>query len=194
MADAAATRTRMIADFDAATDHIHVLYYIWLIDGMGIDTAEATHYKGMASSMMRKFNKDTNAIKIIQTPNGSILQRATTEEMTETAHDKRYNEIMAFINRVTNDDKIEQLRVFVDHEMRSRYKQQLELLNLSENDSFHDCMIKLKELNHISERCFTYLDDFRGSLNTPLHNIEERSVEDSRTYADNMMRFIYTEL
>jgi len=153
-----------------------------------------THYKGMASSMMRKFNKDTNAIKIIQTPNGSILQRATTEEMTETAHDKRYNEIMAFINRVTNDDKIEQLRVFVDHEMRSRYKQQLELLNLSENDSFHDCMIKLKELNHISERCFTYLDDFRGSLNTPLHNIEERSVEDSRTYADNMMRFIYTEL
>lgn len=41
MADAAATRTRMIADFDAATDHIHVLYYIWLIDGMGIDTSEA---------------------------------------------------------------------------------------------------------------------------------------------------------
>ncbi|WP_350562177.1 cardiolipin synthase [Psychrobacter sp. CAL346-MNA-CIBAN-0220] len=41
MADAAETRARMIADFDAATDHIHVLYYIWLIDGMGIDTAQA---------------------------------------------------------------------------------------------------------------------------------------------------------
>lgn len=41
MADAADTRQRMIADFDAATDHIHVLYYIWLIDGMGIDTAQA---------------------------------------------------------------------------------------------------------------------------------------------------------
>lgn len=41
MADAADTRTRIIADFDAATDHIHVLYYIWLIDGMGIDTAKA---------------------------------------------------------------------------------------------------------------------------------------------------------
>ena len=35
MADAAETRSRMIADFDAATDHIHVLYYIWLVDGMG---------------------------------------------------------------------------------------------------------------------------------------------------------------
>lgn len=41
MANAADTRARMIADFDAATDHIHVLYYIWLIDGMGIDTAQA---------------------------------------------------------------------------------------------------------------------------------------------------------
>ena len=41
MADAADTQARMIADFDAATDHIHVLYYIWLIDGMGIDTAQA---------------------------------------------------------------------------------------------------------------------------------------------------------
>lgn len=41
MADAAETQARMIADFDAATDHIHVLYYIWLIDGMGIDTAQA---------------------------------------------------------------------------------------------------------------------------------------------------------
>ena len=41
MADAAETRARMIADFDAATNHIHVLYYIWLLDGMGTDTAQA---------------------------------------------------------------------------------------------------------------------------------------------------------
>nr|WP_264752947.1 phospholipase D-like domain-containing protein [Psychrobacter sp. ENNN9_III] len=41
MKDAADTRQRMIADFDAATDHIHVLYYIWRIDGMGVDTAKA---------------------------------------------------------------------------------------------------------------------------------------------------------
>lgn len=41
MADADETRRRMIADFDAATEQIHVLYYIWLVDGMGIDTAQA---------------------------------------------------------------------------------------------------------------------------------------------------------
>ncbi len=41
MSNAAETHRRMIADFDAASDHIHVLYYIWLVDGMGIDTAQA---------------------------------------------------------------------------------------------------------------------------------------------------------
>lgn len=41
MASADETRARLIADFDAATDHIHVLYYIWLLDGMGLDTAQA---------------------------------------------------------------------------------------------------------------------------------------------------------
>ena len=41
MADGDATRARMVADIDAATDHVHVLYYIWLGDNMGTDIAEA---------------------------------------------------------------------------------------------------------------------------------------------------------
>ncbi len=41
MADGNATRTRMVADIDAATDHVHVLYYIWLADNTGTDLAEA---------------------------------------------------------------------------------------------------------------------------------------------------------
>ena len=41
MADADLTRQRMIADIDAATDHVHVLYYIWLDDQTGTGLAEA---------------------------------------------------------------------------------------------------------------------------------------------------------
>lgn len=41
MADSAATRTRLVEDIDAATDHVHVLYYIWLDDNTGRDLAEA---------------------------------------------------------------------------------------------------------------------------------------------------------
>lgn len=41
MPDAQTARARMIADFDAATNHIHVMYYIWLSDETGINTAKA---------------------------------------------------------------------------------------------------------------------------------------------------------
>lgn len=41
MKDASATHARMIADFNAAIDHIHVIYYIWLDDEIGTNTAYA---------------------------------------------------------------------------------------------------------------------------------------------------------
>lgn len=41
MADGDETRKRMVADIDAATNHVHVLYYIWLGDNTGTDIAEA---------------------------------------------------------------------------------------------------------------------------------------------------------
>lgn len=41
MADGSETLTRMIADIDAATEHVHVLYYIWLTDHTGTAVAQA---------------------------------------------------------------------------------------------------------------------------------------------------------
>lgn len=41
MPDGDATRIQLVADIDAATEHVHVLYYIWLDDHTGRDVAEA---------------------------------------------------------------------------------------------------------------------------------------------------------
>lgn len=41
MADGGETRKRLVADIDAATDHVHVLYYIWLDDDTGTAVAQA---------------------------------------------------------------------------------------------------------------------------------------------------------
>ncbi len=41
LADADETLARMVADIDAATDHVHVLYYIWLRDQTGTAIVEA---------------------------------------------------------------------------------------------------------------------------------------------------------
>ncbi|WP_306112664.1 MULTISPECIES: cardiolipin synthase [unclassified Roseovarius] len=41
MAHGGETRERLVADIDAATDHVHVLYYIWLDDDTGTAVAQA---------------------------------------------------------------------------------------------------------------------------------------------------------
>lgn len=41
MADGTMTIERLVADIDGATDHVHVLYYIWLQDNTGCALAEA---------------------------------------------------------------------------------------------------------------------------------------------------------
>lgn len=41
MFDAMATRDHLVRDIDAAEDHVHVLYYIWLDDQTGTEIAEA---------------------------------------------------------------------------------------------------------------------------------------------------------
>lgn len=41
MADALETNKQLIADIDAATDHVHILYYIWLTDTTGKDVCKA---------------------------------------------------------------------------------------------------------------------------------------------------------
>ncbi|PIE15702.1 MAG: cardiolipin synthase [Rhodobacterales bacterium] len=41
MQDGSDTVRRLVADIDAATDHVHVLYYIWLTDNTGTALAEA---------------------------------------------------------------------------------------------------------------------------------------------------------
>ena len=55
MADGNETLTRMVADIDAAIDHVHVLYYIWLDDNTGHAIAEAlirAAHRGIACRAM----------------------------------------------------------------------------------------------------------------------------------------------
>jgi wobble nucleotide-excising tRNase len=152
-----------------------------------------THYKGMASAVMKKFN-EAKALKIVQTANGSIIEETTKAEMTATAHDERYTEIMDFVEFRTRDNKITKLRQFVEDEMRQRYKLPLTILNLNERTSFNDCIVALEENSHITNSAAVLLHDYRTSLNIPSHELELRSLEGDRNYAKAMMEFIYNDL
>lgn len=152
-----------------------------------------THYRGMASAIMKKFN-DAQALKIIQTANGSTFCQTTKEEMTATAHDERYMEIMGFVNRLTQDNKITKLRPFIEDEMRQRYRLPLAALNLTDSDTFSDCINALRDNGHIQDHIATSLHDFRTTLNLPAHELDLWTLDDSRSYAEGMMNFIYHDL
>ncbi|OAL80709.1 AAA family ATPase [Acinetobacter sp. SFA] len=152
-----------------------------------------THYKGMASAVMKKFS-DAQALKIVQSENGSMLAKATKEEMTATAHDERYMEIIDFIERRTMDNKFTKLRPFIEDEMRQRYRLSLSKIGLNDRTSFNDCIEGLKNHHYISSTVAESLHEFRTTLNLPAHELELWTVDDSRTYAEQMMDFIYCEL
>lgn len=170
-----------------------ILQILQTLDASTKQIIITTHYKGMASAVMKKFN-EAKALKIVQTANGSIIEETTKAEMTATAHDERYTEIMDFVEFRTRDNKITKLRQFVEDEMRQRYKLPLTILNLNERTSFNDCIVALEENSHITNSTAVLLHDYRTSLNIPSHELELRSLDDSRTYAKSMMEFIYNVL
>lgn len=152
-----------------------------------------THYKGMASKVMKQFD-NVKALKIIQTHVGSAFVETTKAEMTATPHDERYAEIMSFVERRTQDNKLDKLRLFIEDEMRQRYKLPLVNLNSHGSDTFNDCINALRDNDYIEQDVATTIHGYRNTLNEPAHVLALWSLEDSRTYAEGMMEFIYSEL
>lgn len=152
-----------------------------------------THYKGMVSAVMKQF-KDSKVMKIVQTDSGSSLAQATKTEMTATAHDEVYSEIMSFVERKTQDNKITMLRPFLEVEMRNRYKLPLKKLSLNESDSFGKCISSLEENSYISATTAASLNGYKDSLNIQSHELPFLNLDDCRTQAQNLMDFIYSDL
>ena len=79
MGDAKTTQERMIADFDAATDHIHVMYYIWLDDGMGTAIAEALMRAAKRGVQCRAMVDGLGSRKFLTSPLWKKMQQAGVE-------------------------------------------------------------------------------------------------------------------
>ncbi|PNK59583.1 cardiolipin synthase [Psychrobacter sp. FDAARGOS_221] len=79
MADAKHTQQQMIADFDAATDHIHVLYYIWLEDGMGTDVANALIRAAQRGVTCRAMVDGLGSRKLIKSDLWQAMRQAGVE-------------------------------------------------------------------------------------------------------------------
>lgn len=152
-----------------------------------------THYRGMAATAIKKF-ANTRALKIVKVANGSDFAATTEAEMTATEHDDTYNEITAFINHETQDNKIMKLRPFLETELRHRYKDQLRANGATLRTDFSTCIDTLKNNGIISEAVANEIHSFRTTLNPPMHELMEINIEDVRNTATNMMDLIYNRM
>ena len=74
--DSEATIAAMIADIDAATDHVHVLFYIWLADGSGLAMVEAVKRAASRGVMCRVMVDDLGSRALIRSPHWAAMAAA----------------------------------------------------------------------------------------------------------------------
>lgn len=152
-----------------------------------------THYRGMAATAIKKFT-NTSALKIVKVANGSDFAATTEAEMTATEHDDAYNEITAFINNETQDNKILKLRPFLETELRHRYKDQLRNKGATLRTDFSVCIDTLKNNGIITEAVANEIHSFRTTLNPVMHELADMNIEDARNTATDMMDLIYKRM
>ncbi|MAQ83393.1 MAG: cardiolipin synthase [Maritimibacter sp.] len=76
LGEGSAPTEAMIADIDAATDHVHLLFYIWLGDSAGTRVAEAAMRAARRGVTVRAMADDLGSRHIIRSPLWAEMEKA----------------------------------------------------------------------------------------------------------------------
>jgi cardiolipin synthase len=74
--DSNATIDALVADIDAARDHVHLLFYIWLPDGNGCKVAESLMRAAARGVVCRAMADDLGSRLMIRSPHWKAMQEA----------------------------------------------------------------------------------------------------------------------
>lgn len=152
-----------------------------------------THYKGMASKAVKKFKQNAKSIQLKSLLSGVAIELVENTKMMSTEHDLAFDRIKAFADMVSNDNVLTELRPFFEEEIRHRYKKQLNEYGVTKED-LSVCINTLKINNVISPTLATTLNTLRDSLNTPMHEIGESALENTRAIANQILDVVYNQM
>jgi len=152
-----------------------------------------THYKGMAVKAVKKFRRTAKSIKLVQGIDTCNFELVDNDRMMATKHDLAFDTIKAFVSRQTNNDIITTLRPFFEEEIRHRFKKQLLELGKFKSD-LSECIVALKNNGDITENIEARLSTIRDTLNTPMHELGENALENTRSLAEDILNIIYHDL
>ncbi|MDW3221761.1 MAG: cardiolipin synthase [Paracoccaceae bacterium] len=106
MENALATRDGMIRDIDAAKNHVHVLYYIWLDDQTGTELAEALIRAASRGVTCRALADGLGSRALIESPLWRKMQSAGVDVAVALPIDKPFRTILTSRIDLRNHRKI----------------------------------------------------------------------------------------
>ncbi|MES2074928.1 MAG: AAA family ATPase [Pseudomonadota bacterium] len=116
------------------------------------------------------------------------------KEFLDSEHHKRFENIRKYIARKRAAPIDADLRIYLENEVRSRYRQNIANLSI-ENAMFSDLIDYLHANDAFwNSEAVSILHKFREDLNVPHHKWSERTPDDWASVAEEMLEFIYTKL
>jgi len=131
--------------------------------------------------------------RIVRTDQGSQLQTACPVEFVETEQQAKFRHIVDFVERRHREDVCQDLRVYLETEVRSRYRKQVADNNLT-GSAFGDLLDALRDLGCFSRAVRDETEQYRLSLNPDHHGWTGRTHEDKVALASDLLEFIYVRL
>ena len=153
-----------------------------------------THYSHFIRNFLERGMNDEitpSFIQIQQDNKTSFLERITNKQFVENPYERVYSKIMAFINREITDDIRSDLRPFLE----SQYLPHFYI------KKFHEFKLNGTPLGTLSEKIDALFagndivrakfNEFRTTLNPDSHLFTSSNEEDIRSFASEMMEYLY---
>lgn len=151
-----------------------------------------THYP----HLLRRYNEmcsteDACFLKISKGNTSSILARLEDREFVLSEYQQHFLKIHDFINRNSSDDVRNTLRIFFENHLRMIYYKQINDYAL-ESSKLANLINELFNNHVIDEDTRRKLHYFRETLNPDSHIFTDNNVEDVRSFALELMEYIYS--
>ncbi|MEM5372162.1 AAA family ATPase [Paraburkholderia azotifigens] len=154
-----------------------------------------THYPKLARYMLvdMKLSGNLAVLRLNKDINGTTLNNGSEEDFIETEHHRKFKKIRAFIDGVRDKEIDSDLRVFLETEVRERYRQAI-FDNGLDKCLLGDLIGGLESAGVVTADVAKKLHQFREQLNGPHHTWSSRSTDDWASLAEEMFSFVYNEL
>ncbi len=149
-----------------------------------------TSYLKTFFTRLRGQQNESMLASLFQDTQGTQIRRTDTLDFIETDHERAYRRIATYISRNHEQDIFQDLRVFLETEVRMRYHRAI-IQNNWRNEQFRNLLDELTGVTAMTEETRRLIEPLRLTLNTDHHVWMSRTREEKIGIATDVFQFIY---